>query len=82
MASAIIGGLIKQGISNQTIHVIEPLAEARDKLQSNFGIAAQPLPGAALTDAALVVWAVKPQATSRLHNSNAHHPWCGGLPAW
>jgi pyrroline-5-carboxylate reductase len=61
MASAIIGGLIKQGISSQTMDVIEPLAEARDKLQNSFGIAAQALPGPTLDHAALVVWAVKPQ---------------------
>ena len=61
MASAIIGGLIKQGISNQTIDVIEPLPEVRDRLQSSFGIGVHPLPGPALANAAVVVWAVKPQ---------------------
>ena len=61
MASAIIGGLIKQGLSSQSIDVIEPLAEARDKLFSSFGIQAQALPGAVLAAAGLVVWAVKPQ---------------------
>lgn len=61
MASAIISGLIKQGHSVQHITVIEPLAEARDKLQATFGIIAQAQAGAFLASANLVVWAVKPQ---------------------
>ena len=61
MASAIIGGLIKQGLSPQSIDVVEPLEEARDKLQRSFGITAQAQAGTFLSDAALVIWAVKPQ---------------------
>ena len=61
MASAIIGGLIKQGLSASQIDVVEPFAEARDKLHSNFGITAQATPGASLATASLVIWAVKPQ---------------------
>jgi pyrroline-5-carboxylate reductase len=61
MASAIISGLIKQGHSVQHINVIEPLVEARDKLQASFGITAQAQADASLTNAGLVVWAVKPQ---------------------
>ncbi|NCP39240.1 MAG: pyrroline-5-carboxylate reductase [Rhodoferax sp.] len=61
MASAIISGLIKQGISANTIDVVEPAAEARDKLLANFGIQAQAAPAATLRNASLVIWAVKPQ---------------------
>jgi pyrroline-5-carboxylate reductase len=61
MASAIIGGLIKQGLPPEKIDVIEPFAEARDKLQAGFGIEAHAEAGAFLADAALMVWAVKPQ---------------------
>ena len=61
MASAIIGGLIKQGLSASQIDVVEPFAEARDKLHSSFGITAQTTPGASLATASLVIWAVKPQ---------------------
>ena len=61
MASAIIGGLIKQGLSASQIDVVEPFAEARDKLHSSFGITAQTAPGASLATASLVIWAVKPQ---------------------
>jgi len=61
MASAIIGGLLKQGMGAKQIDVVEPYAEARAKLLSQFGINAFHGPGPALTKAALVVWAVKPQ---------------------
>jgi hypothetical protein len=61
MASAIIGGLLRQGMTAQQIDVVEPYAEARDKLQAQFGITALHGPGPALAKASLVVWAVKPQ---------------------
>ncbi len=79
MASAIIGGLIKQGVPATSIDVVEPFAEARAKLQSQFGIAAAELPGAALGRATLVVWAVKPQTfkeaalQTRYHTKTALH---------
>ena len=61
MASAIIGGLLKQGLPASQIQIVEPWAEQRSKLATDFGITAQAAPGAALAAAALVVWAVKPQ---------------------
>jgi pyrroline-5-carboxylate reductase len=61
MASAIIGGLVKQGHATQNITVVESLEEARAKLLATFGITAQAQAGAFLSAAALVVWAVKPQ---------------------
>ncbi|MBB1077234.1 pyrroline-5-carboxylate reductase [Rhodoferax sp. 4810] len=61
MASAIIGGLIKQGVLPQNIDVVEPSDEARSQLQSSFGITAQAQATDALAGADLVVWAVKPQ---------------------
>ena len=79
MASAIIGGLIRQGLPAAQIEVVEPFGEARDKLKTQFGLAAQEQAGPALARAALVVWAVKPQtfkeaaAQARAHTSNALH---------
>ncbi len=79
MASAIIGGLIRQGLPASDIEVVEPFAAARDKLRTEFGIAAQESAGAALQRAGLVVWAVKPQtfkeaaAQARAHTANALH---------
>jgi pyrroline-5-carboxylate reductase len=61
MASAIIGGLLKQGTAPAQIHVVEPFAEARSRLAQQFGVRAEAQPGPALAQAQLVVWAVKPQ---------------------
>ena len=61
MASAIIGGLIRQGLPARQITVVEPFAQAAAKLRQDFGVAVLPEAGAALAQAQLVVWAVKPQ---------------------
>ncbi len=73
MASAIISGLIKQGHSPRLITVVEPFEEARAKLHSTFGITAQPQAGAFLTQAQLVVWAVKPQTFKEATQNVAAH---------
>ncbi|MEJ1166995.1 pyrroline-5-carboxylate reductase [Variovorax sp. CCNWLW186] len=61
MASAIIGGLIKQGTPADAFEVVEPFEEARQKLARSFGITAQAEASEALSRCAVVVWAVKPQ---------------------
>ena len=61
MASAIIGGLIKQGIPAQRIMVVEPFEEARQRLQAQFGVRVLAAADASLSEAGLVIWAVKPQ---------------------
>ena len=61
MASAIIGGLIKQGTLAHDIWVVEPFEEARQRLQAQFGVRVLPAADATLANAGLVVWAVKPQ---------------------
>ena len=61
MASAIIGGLIRQGLAATEIEIVEPYEPQRIKLKEQFGIDAQPAPGAALATCGLIVWAVKPQ---------------------
>ena len=61
MASAIIGGLIRQGLDATRIDVVEPFEEARARLAQQFGVSAQPAVGSFLSRAAVVVWAVKPQ---------------------
>jgi pyrroline-5-carboxylate reductase len=79
MASAIIGGLIRQGLAPAKIAVVEPVAQARARLQQEFGLAAEEGAGAALGSAGLVVWAVKPQtfkdaaAQARAHVPGALH---------
>jgi pyrroline-5-carboxylate reductase len=79
MASAILGGLIRQGLSAAQLTVVEPMAEARARLQQQFGVAALEHAGPALAAAGLVVWAVKPQifkeaaAQARPHVAQALH---------
>jgi pyrroline-5-carboxylate reductase len=61
MAGALIGGLRRSGRRASDILVIEPSEAQRDRLQAQHGVAAVPAADARLADAALVVWAVKPQ---------------------
>ena len=62
MASAIIGGLIRQGLPATQVMVVEPFEATRVLLKSQHGVQAHPTPGPFLADAGLIVWAVKPQS--------------------
>ncbi len=79
MASAIIGGLIRQGLPASYMDVVEPYAETREKLQRQFGLQPMEIPGLGLNRAELVVWAIKPQTfkdaalQARFHTRNAIH---------
>ncbi|KQP03835.1 pyrroline-5-carboxylate reductase [Pseudorhodoferax sp. Leaf265] len=79
MASAIIGGLVRQGLPAARVQVVEPFAETRAKLLADHGVQALEQAGPALADAGLVVWAVKPQvfaeaaAPVRAHAAGALH---------
>lgn len=61
MAGAIIGGLIRQGLSPSQIRVVEPFDATRAALVAQHGVKAEASAGEFLQDAALLVWAVKPQ---------------------
>ena len=61
MASALIGGLVKNGTPALAIHVVEPLETTRQALQAQHGVNVLAAADASLKDCALVVWAVKPQ---------------------
>ena len=61
MASAILGGLLKQGLAASKVCVVEPFADTAAKLQSEWGVTVLPEASAALTQSDLVIWAVKPQ---------------------
>ena len=61
MASAIIGGLIKQGSPAHRILVVEPFEEARQRLASQFDVRVLASADSTLSEAGLVIWAVKPQ---------------------
>lgn len=79
MASALIGGLVKNGTPPSAIHVVEPLEATRQALQAQHGVHVLPSADASLKDCALVVWAVKPQVfkeaalLTQAHVANALH---------
>lgn len=79
MASAIIGGLLKNGMAASQLQVVEPFEEQRSKLQQQFGLTLHASAGEALVSAGLVVWAVKPQTfkdaalQTRFHTKAALH---------
>jgi len=79
MASAIIGGLIRQGHPVAQIEVVEPFEPTRAALLQHYGLTAQPESGLALQRASIVVWAVKPQnfkdaaAQAKAHTQSALH---------
>lgn len=73
MASAIIGGLIAQGVPAAQILVVEPWDEARAQLRKQFGIEALAAADASLSAAQLVVWAVKPQTFKDAAHAAASH---------
>ena len=61
MASAIMGGLIRQGTPADLITVVEPFAETADRLRQTLGVNVMAQADSSLSKAKLVVWAVKPQ---------------------
>jgi len=61
MASALIGGLVGSGTPAASIRVVEPVQAQRQALLQRFGVQAQAAADAALQQASVVVWAVKPQ---------------------
>ncbi len=61
MATALIGGLLKQGFAAADISAVEPFEAARAKLTAQSGIACTAAPSAALGDVDAIVMAVKPQ---------------------
>jgi len=61
MATALITGLRKQGVSAASILVVEPLETARQHLYDSLGVHAVASADSSLSGAQLVVWAIKPQ---------------------
>ncbi|WP_157267504.1 pyrroline-5-carboxylate reductase [Azohydromonas aeria] len=61
MAGALIGGLLQSGRPASSILVVEPMEAQRVKLLQTFGVVALPAAAPALSQAQVVVWAVKPQ---------------------
>jgi pyrroline-5-carboxylate reductase len=61
MASAIMGGLLRQGMQPEQMVVIEPFEAQRAQLLVQYGVKAVAEAGPALQGCQVVVWAVKPQ---------------------
>ncbi|MCI1191678.1 pyrroline-5-carboxylate reductase [Calidifontimicrobium sp. SYSU G02091] len=61
MAAAIVGGLVRAGRAPGSIVVVEPDAAQRERLAARHGVRTLAGADATLAQAALVVWAVKPQ---------------------
>jgi len=88
MASAIINGMLEQGFPKSQIMVVEPWTEARDRLKAQFGLQAHEAAGVYLSQADVVVWAVKPQTfrdaaqQSQFFAANALHlSVAAGIPS-
>jgi pyrroline-5-carboxylate reductase len=73
MASAILGGLLRAGTARDSLRVIEPLPEARERLRQELGLVARAEADAALAEAQVVVWAVKPQSFAEAARPCAVH---------
>lgn len=94
MARAILGGLLREGLTPVQFTVVEPFEETAAKLRSDFGVTTLPSATAALSDATLVIWAVKPQmfrqaaapimpfTRSALHLSVAAGIHTGSISRW
>ena len=73
MASALIGGLVKTGTTADRIRVVEPHEPQRLALLERLGVQAQAAADAALGEASVVVWAVKPQLFAEASRPCALH---------
>ncbi|MCR5866203.1 pyrroline-5-carboxylate reductase [Aquincola sp. J276] len=73
MASAIVGGLVRAGRAPASILVVDPGEAQCAKLEADFGVRTLPAPGAALAEARMVVWAVKPQLFKEAARPSAAH---------
>ena len=67
MARSLIGGLLKTGVAPATISVAEPLAEARQALGREFGVACYAENRLAAAEAEVILLAVKPQIMPAIH---------------
>ncbi|MGH8220177.1 MAG: pyrroline-5-carboxylate reductase [Steroidobacteraceae bacterium] len=66
MGRALVGGLLRRGIAPRSIAVGEPSGTARASLEEEFGCAALADNEQAISGAAVVVLAVKPQEAARV----------------
>lgn len=75
MAGAIVGGLVASGQDPASLVVVDPGAQARERLAEHHGVRVLAAADATLAEAAIVVWAVKPQVFAEAAAPCAH--WVG-----
>ena len=73
MASAILGGLIKEGLRPDQVTVVAPTEATRARLSAQFGVHTLGAAGPELAGADVVVWAVKPQQFHEAATAAAAH---------
>lgn len=73
MARSLIGGLVSRGTPLDSIHVAEPVAELRDALAKDFGVCVHANAEQAVADAAVWLFAIKPQVMRGVCESLAAH---------
>lgn len=79
MATAILSGLCKAGLSGTSVTMVEPFAESRQRLEADWGVRTLATADASLQSANCVIWAVKPQVFAEAcspvapHTTNALH---------
>ena len=66
MASCLIGGMLANGFSNQDITVSEPNEDSRQRMASSYGVLTTADNQAAVSEAEIVVLAVKPQIMAKV----------------
>ncbi len=69
MGRCLIGGLVADGYSPQSIHVVDPDKETAQRLAADFQITTHLIPDHALKEADAVVLAVKPQTIGAATNN-------------
>jgi pyrroline-5-carboxylate reductase len=72
MATAIVGGLLKQGVAPSQLLVVDPTEAARERMAS-LGARTLAQADASLAQAQVVVWAVKPQQFKEAAQACAAH---------
>ncbi|MGB8339624.1 MAG: pyrroline-5-carboxylate reductase [Burkholderiales bacterium] len=73
MASALIGGLLRQGFNAQDVRVVEVSAEARDVIAKKFAVAVFGSAESALPNSDVIVLAVKPQQMAQVAKQISTH---------
>ncbi|RXN91676.1 pyrroline-5-carboxylate reductase [Achromobacter aloeverae] len=94
MATAIIRGLLRDGLPAARIQVIDPDEATRQRVQQELGVQGHESPSASQRSSGIVVWAIKPQYMAQaataaraawndpLHISVAAGVTCGTLSDW